>query len=124
MNVAERKRYSDEIDRKATALYDRLNPDWTRTINVSKAECIRRVMVGERTEKPTATQRRLASPAERKVVRAAFQIVRNDPAERLLRQNFVAVLAGKAELTDILIESAEQILLAAETARAAAETES
>lgn len=31
------------IDREATALYDRLNPNWVVKINVSKAECIKRV---------------------------------------------------------------------------------
>ena len=39
----ERKRRAAAVDRDATALYDKLNPDWEHQINVSKAECIRRV---------------------------------------------------------------------------------
>ena len=39
-----RRRRLDEIDAAATALYDKLNPNWLREINISKYECIRRVM--------------------------------------------------------------------------------
>lgn len=38
--MTERKK-DDVIERRALALYDRLNPDWERTIRVSKAECIK-----------------------------------------------------------------------------------
>lgn len=39
-----RQKLLDEIDAAATALYDELNPEWEKTINVSKCKCIRRVM--------------------------------------------------------------------------------
>lgn len=38
------KQEQEQIDAEATALYERLNPEPDVRINVSKAECIRRVM--------------------------------------------------------------------------------
>lgn len=40
----QRKITAEKVDAKATALYDRLNPNWQIKINVSKAECIARVL--------------------------------------------------------------------------------
>lgn len=39
-----RKVRLEKIDQKATTLYDKLNPNWAVKINVSKAECINRVL--------------------------------------------------------------------------------
>lgn len=43
LRLARRARLAD-IDRRATALYDKLNPNWQTKINVSKADCIERVL--------------------------------------------------------------------------------
>lgn len=36
----ERKKVSDQLDRLATSIYDKLNPNWDVEIRVSKQRCI------------------------------------------------------------------------------------
>lgn len=41
----QKRKLSASVDRSATRLYDKLNPDWENEIRVSKAECIRQVEI-------------------------------------------------------------------------------
>lgn len=114
----QRRAASALLDEQATALYDKLNPNWEREIKVSKAECIFR-LTGDKRYGPKPHPFRTARPLterqreiveNRKVIRAAFDIVRYDPAERAVRQNFLAALARGAEITETLLETARQII--------------
>lgn len=115
--LAQRQVRLARIDARATALYDKLNPNWEREIRVSKAECIRRVAGDKRygpKPKPFRTARPLTAKQRaivenRTIIRAAFDKVRYDPDEKAVRANLLDALGGRIKITEMLLETARQI---------------
>lgn len=71
------------------------------------------ILAGYRPPRNTERKSKLASEAEydrriakRKLIRAAFDVVRNDPTRAEERAIFLSALAGHAEITDELMDKA------------------
>lgn len=63
-----------------------------------------------REPRPVSVTRRMAIVADRKTIRSAFDIVRRDPSEQNLRKRLVDALAGRAQITDTLLDTARTII--------------
>lgn len=107
----------DDVDAEATKLYDRLNPNWQTTINVSKAECVKRVL-GKRNRSNRISKREKERWERRRLLRSALDIVRQDSSEQAISQTLVNALSKKLvnaladdrEVTGTLLESASEIV--------------
>lgn len=103
----------DEIEKLALRIYDELNPEPNKVITVSKAECIK--LAQQRLSPRSASERqkrqsRKEIPAQRQLIRAAFDLIRDDPAETVVKQNLSRALGGKMKITETLLDSAQRII--------------
>jgi hypothetical protein len=65
-------------------------------------------------------QKNLAIRKNRKLLRAAYDLIRHNPAEQALRSNLAHALGGSAPVTPTLLDTAQQIVT--ETANGSAGT--